>query len=126
MNHFINTASDTHPKFLFNWSILCFILPQFRRGKNAFLSMRLFVGKIADSAVLQMKTLQVFTHWVVCCLVGFNVWLDIHNGLLPTVWDSSLRMIRRHAVTILIRHRGDSFLAFYPLRGIISDLFGME
>ena len=34
----------------------------------------------------------------------FNVGLEQHSGLLPTVWDSALRMVRRHAVTILIRH----------------------
>ena len=37
-------------------------------------------------------------------LVGFNVGLE---QLLPTVWDSFLRMIRRHAITILIRHLED-------------------
>ena len=37
-------------------------------------------------------------------LGGFNVRLDLHNGLYPTVWDSSLRMIRRHGITILVLH----------------------
>ena len=35
-------------------------------------------------------------------LVGFNVGLELRIGLLPTVWDSSLRMARRHAITIWI------------------------
>ena len=36
-----------------------------------------------------------------------NVGLKLHNGILLTVWDSSIRMIRSHAITILIRHGGD-------------------
>ena len=36
--------------------------------------------------------------------VGFKVGLSNASGLLPTVWDSSWRIIRRHAIAILIRH----------------------
>ena len=41
---------------------------------------------------------------------GFNqgrVGPELCIELLQTVWDSSLRMVRRHAITILIRH-GDT------------------
>ena len=34
---------------------------------------------------------------------------------MPTVWDSSQRMIRRHAIAILISHEGDYSPAFVPL-----------
>ena len=44
----------------------------------------------------------------------FNVRLQECNGLLPTVWDSSLMRIRRHAITILICHRED--MVWYPQR----------
>ena len=39
--------------------------------------------------------------------------------LLPTVWDSSRRMIRRHAIVILIHPGGDGSHALIPPRGII-------
>ena len=42
----------------------------------------------------------------------FNVRLELRNGLLSTVWDSSLRMVRRHASAILIFHGGDGSPAF--------------
>ena len=35
-------------------------------------------------------------------LFGFNVGLELRSGLLPTAWDFSLRMLRRHAIIILI------------------------
>ena len=35
-------------------------------------------------------------------LDGFTVWLDLHNDLLPTIWDSLLRVIWRHVFLILI------------------------
>ena len=38
---------------------------------------------------------------------GLNVGLELRSELLSTVWDSSLRMVRRHAITILIFHEGD-------------------
>ena len=42
-------------------------------------------------------------------LIRFNVGLELRNGLLPTVCDLSLRIVRRHAITILILHGGDGF-----------------
>ena len=36
-------------------------------------------------------------------LIVINVELELRSG---TVWNSSLRMIRRYAITILIRHGG--------------------
>ena len=42
-------------------------------------------------------------------LVEFNVGLEKRIGLLPTVWNSSRRMIRGHAITILILYGGDGF-----------------
>ena len=44
----------------------------------------------------------------------FNAGLELRNGELPTVWYLSLRMIRRHAITILIFHAGDGSLALVP------------
>ena len=50
-------------------------------------------------------------------LSGFNVGLKSNaSGLLTMVWDSSRRMIRRHAIAIVIRHGGEigrGFLADY-------------
>ena len=43
-------------------------------------------------------------------LVGFNVGLGLRSGLLPTLSDSSLRIVRRHAITLLIFYGGDGFL----------------
>ena len=45
-------------------------------------------------------------------LRGFNVGLKLRNELLPTVWDSSRNMIRRHAITILIHGDKCSRIAF--------------
>ena len=36
--------------------------------------------------------------------VEFNVELEQRCGVLPTDWDSSLTVVRRHAITILTRH----------------------
>ena len=47
-------------------------------------------------------------------LVGFNVKLELLSVLLPTVWDSTLRIIRRHAIKIMIRHGGDSTPVVVP------------
>ena len=47
---------------------------------------------------------------------GFNVGLELRSGLLPTVWDSPLRMIQRHAITILILQGGNDFPALVPQR----------
>ena len=60
--------------------------------------------------ILKIKTSFVFiiNDGSVGWLVGFSFGLEQRNGLLPTVWVSSLRMIRRHASTILIHHRGNS------------------
>ena len=44
-------------------------------------------------------------------LEGFNVELELRNGLLPNAWDSSQRLIHRHALKILIRQGGDGSLA---------------
>ena len=52
-------------------------------------------------------------------LVGFNVWLLQRSGQLPTAWDSSPRMVRRHAITLLIRHGRGGSSALAPSRGII-------
>ena len=41
----------------------------------------------------------------------FNVEPEQINELLPTVWFSSLRMVQRHTITVLIRHGGDAFPA---------------
>ena len=48
-----------------------------------------------------------------------NVGLELHNGLLPTLWDAILSMIRRHAITILIFHGGDGSPVSVPPRDII-------
>ena len=40
----------------------------------------------------------------------FNVGLEICNGLLATIWESSLRVVRRNAITILMG--GDDETAF--------------
>ena len=40
-------------------------------------------------------------------MVWFNVGLELRCGLLPMAWYSSRRMIRRRAITVLIRHGGD-------------------
>ena len=40
-------------------------------------------------------------------LLLIYVALELHNGLLATVWETSRRMIRRHAITILILCGGD-------------------
>ena len=40
--------------------------------------------------------------------VGFNVRLEERSRL--TVWDSSLIMVRRHTITILIRQGGDGII----------------
>ena len=47
-------------------------------------------------------------------LVGFSFGLELRSGLLPTVWDSSLKMVRRHAITILILHGENGSLALVP------------
>ena len=39
-------------------------------------------------------------------LVGFNVELELRSGLLPTVWNSSVRMVWIHDITIFILHGG--------------------
>ena len=51
-------------------------------------------------------------------LVGFNVGLQLRCGLLSTIWDSSQRIIRRRAITVLIFHGGNRSPALVP-RGII-------
>ena len=45
---------------------------------------------------------------------GFNVGLELRSELLSMVWDSSLRMVRRHAITIVILPGGDDFPASVP------------
>ena len=42
-------------------------------------------------------------------LIGFNVRLEYRTELLPTVWDSFLRMIRGHATRILSATKGMQF-----------------
>ena len=54
-------------------------------------------------------------------LVGFNVGLERRIGLLPTVWDASRKIIRRHAIAILIRHGGDVSPALVP-----TEVYGWE
>ena len=49
-------------------------------------------------------------------LVGFNVGLELRSGLLPTVFDSPLRTVRRHTITILIRYEGDDCAILVPYR----------
>ena len=46
----------------------------------------------------------------------FNIGLEQLSGLLPTVWVSSRRMIRRHAIAILICHGGNSPPLWYLQR----------
>ena len=46
----------------------------------------------------------------------FNIELEQHNRLLLIVWDSSLRNVWRHAITILIHHEMMSPLLWYPQR----------
>ena len=51
---------------------------------------------------------------------GFG-WVDLTSDksysseLLPTVCDPSRRMIRRHVITILIRHGEDGYTTLVPL-----------
>ena len=54
-------------------------------------------------------------------LVWFNVGLEVLIGLMPTVWDSSLTLVRRHDITILIHHQGNGFSTspLVPPRGVI-------
>ena len=47
----------------------------------------------------------LFKGWV--RLVGFNVGLELRSGLLSTLWDTSERMIQRHAITILTATEGN-------------------
>ena len=47
-------------------------------------------------------------------LGGFNVGLSYASGLLPTVWDSSRRMTRRHVIAIFIRPGGGGSSALIP------------
>ena len=49
-------------------------------------------------------------------MIGFNVGLELRSGLLPTVWDLSLRMIQRYDVTILICHVRDGSPVLVPQR----------
>ena len=50
-------------------------------------------------------------------LVGFiNVALELRYGLLATVWETLLRVIRRHAITIWILHGGDGSPALVARR----------
>ena len=46
--------------------------------------------------------------------VGLTSDLSYANGLLPMVWDSSCKMIRRTAIGILIRPGGDDSPALVP------------
>ena len=57
----------------------------------------------------------------------FKVGLELRSELLPTVWDSSLRIIWRHTITILICHRGDKIYYkncnfFYILNEVLGEL----
>ena len=56
--------------------------------------------------VLPVHLISVENCWF---CVGFGLTSDLSYafGLLPTVWNSSLRMVRRHAITILICHGED-------------------
>ena len=59
----------------------------------------------------QMRKFQV--GW----LVGFiNVALELRDWLLATVWETLLRVIRRHAITIWILHGGDGTPALVARR----------
>ena len=49
-------------------------------------------------------------------MVVINVALELRNGLLATDWETSLRMIRSHAITILILHGGDGSPALVARR----------
>ena len=42
-------------------------------------------------------------------MVGFNVRVEQLSEQTLTIWDSSLRIIRRHAITIFIHHGRDEF-----------------
>ena len=46
--------------------------------------------------------------------VGLMSGLNNASGLLPTVWDSSRRMIGRHALATLIHNGGDDSPALVP------------
>ena len=61
-----------------------------------------------------LKKLIVQVKKFIIGVLGFNVGLELLSGPLPTVWGSSLRMVRRHAITILIFHGGDGFLGMVP------------
>ena len=45
-----------------------------------------------------------------------NVALELRYGLLATVWETLLRAIRRHAITIWILHEGDGSPALVARR----------
>ena len=44
-------------------------------------------------------------------LYELNVGLELRSGLLSTVWYSRLRVVQKHAITILIKHVDYSPLA---------------
>ena len=48
---------------------------------------------------------------LVGCFIWFNIRLDLYSVLMPTDRDSSLSMIRKHAIKILIHYEGDDFPA---------------
>ena len=50
------------------------------------------------------QNIDITIGWLHGWFVGLNAGLELGSGLLPTVWDLSLRMTWRHAITILIRH----------------------
>ena len=52
-------------------------------------------------------------------LVRFKARLDQSSGQLATDWDSSQRMIWRHDITILIRHKEHGSPTLAPPRGLI-------
>ena len=60
------------------------------------------------------RLLSTKTHHVVSKMVWFDFGLELRSELLAKVWNSSLRMVQRHAITILIFHGGNGSPALVP------------
>ena len=81
-----------------------------------------FFGSIANALIWltsmnTIRNLKIYVqnkHTQSGWLVGFNVELELCSGLLPSVCDSSLRMVLRHTITILIFHGGEGSPVFVP------------
>ena len=59
-----------------------------------------------------------FNSWLVECLIWGKVGLELHSGLILTVWDSLLRVVWRYTIAILILFGGDGFPTFLAPRSV--------